>query len=89
MASWTSLVGQWLGLCASSAGGLVSIPGWGIKIPDTKQSNKIKKKISQHAEGCLCVLMPLPLKQVKEGGGKAGGSFRDGREGTGGPVFAL
>ena len=44
MASWTSLVGQWLGLCASSAGGLVSIPGWGIKIPDTKQSDKKKKK---------------------------------------------
>ena len=53
------------------------------------KATKKKKKISQHAEGCLCVLMPLPLKQVKEGGGKAGGSFRDGREGTGGPVFAL
>ena len=49
-----------------------------------------KKKSSQHAEGCLCVLIPLPLKQVKEeGGGEAGGSFRDRREGTGGPVFAL
>ena len=24
---------QWLGLCASTAGGTGSIPGWGTKIP--------------------------------------------------------
>ena len=29
----TSLVVQWLGLQASSAGGSGSIPGWGPKIP--------------------------------------------------------
>ena len=27
-----SLVVKWLGLCASTAGGPVSIPGWGTKI---------------------------------------------------------
>ena len=30
---WASLVGQWLRLCASNAGGVGSIPGWGTKIP--------------------------------------------------------
>ena len=29
----TSLVVQWLGLWASSAGGMGLIPGWGTKIP--------------------------------------------------------
>ena len=29
----TSLVVQWLGLHASTAGGQGSIPGWGTKIP--------------------------------------------------------
>ena len=31
--NWTSVVVQWLRLCASTAGGAGSIPGWGIKIP--------------------------------------------------------
>ena len=54
------------------------------------KATKKKKRISQHAEGCLCVLIALPLKQVKEeGGGEVAGSFRDRREGIGGPVFAL
>ena len=82
---------QWLGLYASNAGDSGSIPGRGIKIPHTKQSDKGKKKrISQHAEGCLCVLIALPLKQVKvEREGEVAGSFRDRREEIGGPVFAL
>ena len=29
----TSLVVQWLRLCASGAGGMGLIPGWGTKIP--------------------------------------------------------
>ena len=29
----TSLTAQWLRLCASTAGSMASIPGWGIKIP--------------------------------------------------------
>ena len=32
-AYWTSLVVQWLRLCASTAGGLGSTPGWGNRIP--------------------------------------------------------
>ena len=35
--SGTSLVVQWLRLCASNAGGMDSIPGWGTKIPHTTQ----------------------------------------------------
>ena len=35
---------QWLGLCASNAGDSGSIPGRGIKIPHTKQSDPKKKK---------------------------------------------
>ena len=41
----TSLVVQCLRLCASTARGMGSIPGWGIKIPhDAKLSQKKKKK---------------------------------------------
>ena len=35
----TSLAVQWLGLCASTAGGMGSIPGWGTKIPHAMQTN--------------------------------------------------
>ena len=47
-------MGQWLGLCASSAGGLGSIPGWGIKIPDTKQSDKKKKELTACRRMLVC-----------------------------------
>ena len=41
----TSLVAQWLGLCASKAGGVCSIPGWGTKITHVSWlSQKIGKK---------------------------------------------
>ena len=33
MASGTSLAVQWLSFCASTAGGVGSVPGWGTKIP--------------------------------------------------------
>lgn len=56
----------------------------------SKATKEKKKRISQHAEGCLCVLIALPLKQVKvEREGEVAGSFRDRREEIGGPVFAL
>ena len=42
-----SLVAEWLGLCASSAGGTGSIPGWGTKIPQAACGQK-KKKLSLH-----------------------------------------
>ena len=35
---------QWLKLLASTAGGAVSIPGWGSKIPIATCSAKKKKK---------------------------------------------
>ena len=43
----TSLVVQWLRICASTAGGMGSIPGWGTKIPHAAQSSQkqTKKKI--------------------------------------------
>ena len=40
----TSLVDQWLRLCASVTGGTGSIPGQGTKIPHATQSGKKKKK---------------------------------------------
>ena len=45
----TSLVAQWLRLCASNAGGVGSIPGQGTKTPhatkhDQKTRTKKKKK---------------------------------------------
>ena len=32
---------QWLRFCASSAGGMNLIPGWGAKIPGSGQKKKI------------------------------------------------
>ena len=39
----TSLVVQWLGLWTSSAGGMGSIPGWGVSTPHATQSMVEKK----------------------------------------------
>ena len=36
----TSLVVQWLRLCASNAGGVGLIPGWGMKIPHVSQHSQ-------------------------------------------------
>ena len=41
----TPVVVRWLGLCASNAGGMGSIPGWGTKVPYAElcgQNNKYK-----------------------------------------------
>ena len=35
---------QWLGLHASTAGGMGSIPGWETKIPHAKQGSQKKKE---------------------------------------------
>ena len=35
---------QWLGLCASTAGGRRSIPGWGTKIPQAVPHGVARKK---------------------------------------------
>ena len=39
----TSLTIQWLRLCASNAGGVGSIPGWGAKILHAMQGDQKKK----------------------------------------------
>ena len=39
-----SLAVQWLGLCASTAGGLGSIPGQGTEVPQVSVQGKKKKK---------------------------------------------
>ena len=41
----TSLVVQWLRLCASNAGGTGLIPGWGTKIPHAAGCAPPKKSI--------------------------------------------
>ena len=43
--SENSLVGQWLGFCASTEGGMGSIPGWGTKDPESCLTWQKKKKI--------------------------------------------
>ena len=40
----TSWVVQWLGVCASTVGGMGSISTWGIKIAQAMQHGQIKKK---------------------------------------------
>ena len=44
-----SLAVQWLGLHASTVGGLGLIPGQGTKIPQAVQQGKRKKKKSGHS----------------------------------------
>ena len=43
----TSLAVQWLALCASNAGGVGSIPGWGTRIPHAARGSKKNKKIKK------------------------------------------
>ena len=42
--SGSSLAVQWVRLCASTAGGEGSIPGWGTMIPHAAQCGQKKKK---------------------------------------------
>ena len=54
-----SLAVQWLGLCASTAGGLGSIPGWGTKILQAHGvTKKIKKKKKKGFPGGTVVKNP-------------------------------
>ena len=48
----TSLVVQWLGLCASTARGMGSIPGPGTKIPQAARCSqkKLRKKRNVHCQ---------------------------------------
>ena len=55
-AAGTSLVVQWLRLCASTARGASSIPGWGTKIPHAAQPKKKKKRDRSNCSVlCVCV----------------------------------
>ena len=51
-----SLVVQWLGLHASTAGGTGSIPGWGTKILHAEQSGQKKKKWNGNFHGLISVV---------------------------------
>ena len=55
----TSLAVQWLRLCASTAGGMGSIPGWGTKIPHAAQygqkEKRKKKRLCLKCQLCVCV----------------------------------
>ena len=46
----TSLVAQWLKLCAPTTGCMGSIPGWGTKIPQARQPKKKKKEEEESSE---------------------------------------
>ena len=48
----TSLAVQWLRLCVSNAGGMCSIPSWGIKILHAEELGQMKNKRTQ-VLGCL------------------------------------
>ena len=50
-ASGNSLAVQWLGLHASSAGGMGLIPGWGTKISHAVWCSQKKKKKKKEARG--------------------------------------
>ena len=63
-----SLVVQSLGLCASTAGGLGSIPGWETRIPQAsqhsqrKKKKKIHKQSSQSTQSSQSSHLPHPIK---------------------------
>ena len=58
----TSLTIQWLGLHASNAGGVGSIPGWGTKIPHAVQhgQRKERKKRKGNPQTRTLSISPLP-----------------------------
>lgn len=45
--SETSLIIQWLQLCASNEGDMGCIPGWGSKIPHAPWCDQTKKEIKK------------------------------------------
>ena len=63
-----SLVVQSLGLCASTAGDLGSIPGWETRIPQASQHSQRKKKKKIHKQSSQCSQssqsshLPHPIK---------------------------
>ena len=57
----SSLGFQWLGLCGSTAGGTSSIPGWGMKIPQTMWPGQKKKKNVHWLQKWHELFLPLYL----------------------------
>ena len=60
--SWSSLTVQWLGPCASTAGDMSSIPGWGTKIPHAMRHGQKEEKClfsSAHQEKVLSTALGL------------------------------
>ena len=55
----TSLVVQWLRLCASSAGSMGSIPGQGTKIPHAMWRGKKKEKGKKKTSVVLPTRLPI------------------------------
>ena len=55
--SGTSLTLQWLRLCASTAAGMSSIPGWETKIPHDVQHNQKKEKKERK---CFLIFLQKP-----------------------------
>ena len=49
----TSLAVQWLGLWASNAGGVGSIPGWRTTIPHAAWSGQKSKKMKRNLVCCV------------------------------------
>ena len=60
----TSLVVQWLRLCASVAGNMDSIPGWGTKIPHATCLGRKKKKSPVCVCPCVCLWSNPDSKRV-------------------------
>ena len=60
----TSLVGQWLRLCASNAGAVDWIPGWGTKIPHASSGQKKKKKKTTSIKQ-VCIYLSLAYLRQK------------------------
>ena len=62
-----SLVAQWLRLCAFTADGSGSIPGWGTEILQAAQSSQKKKKLKGETYGGKSVFLvgPLPFTIYK------------------------
>ena len=60
----TSLVVQWLGLCASTAGGTGLIPGWGTRTPNASWSGKKNLYIYIFSYSDLIKLSPNLNKKI-------------------------
>ena len=60
-----SLAVQWLGLCASTAGGMGSIPGQGTKIPQAEQGSQKKRHCNGNEASFIWLYDYLKLEITK------------------------